>query len=95
MFKQWQQAFWKALTPDLMPDQPISTASTLDAAVLAALGGVNNLRSERRVALSRIRIELKDVARMDLHALRQAGVPGVMPLAGGVVHLLVGSHHQV
>lgn len=90
MFTQWQLAFWKALTPDLVPDQPVNTASALDAAVLAALGGASNLKSERRVALSRIRVELKDAACIDLHALRQAGVPGVMALAGGVVHLLVG-----
>ena len=90
MFDKMQKAFWKALTPDLVADEPGKSASGLDDAVLAALGGAGNLKSEQRVALTRIRVELADVTRMDLQALRVAGVPGVMALPGGVLHLLVG-----
>ncbi|MFJ7885202.1 PTS glucose transporter subunit IIB [Pseudomonas sp. NPDC096917] len=90
MFAKFQQAFWKALTPDLVADEPKTSTSTLEAAVLAALGGASNLKSEQRVALTRIRVELHDATRIDPQALRLAGVPGVMALEGGVVHLVVG-----
>ncbi|KMM81655.1 PTS transporter subunit EIIB [Pseudomonas deceptionensis] len=90
MFDKVQKAFWKALTPDLVAQEPGKSASGLDDAVLEALGGAGNLKSEQRVALTRIRVELADVTRMDLQALRVAGVPGVMALPGGVLHLLVG-----
>jgi len=42
------------------------------------------------VALTRVRVELRDVGRMDRQALNVAGVPGVMMLGEGVVHLLMG-----
>ncbi|MES2868185.1 MAG: PTS glucose transporter subunit IIB [Pseudomonadota bacterium] len=90
MFDKVQNAFWKALTPDLVADEPGPLASILDQAVLVALGGADNLKSEQRVALTRIRVELNDVTRMSPQALREAGVPGVMALTGGVVHLVVG-----
>ena len=90
MFDKVQKAFWKALTPDLVADEPSASASTLGDAVLAALGGAANLKSEQRVALTRIRVELADATRMDTQALRAAGVPGIMSLPGGVVHLVVG-----
>ncbi|QQZ40987.1 PTS transporter subunit EIIB [Pseudomonas sp. SK3(2021)] len=95
MFEKLQRAFWKALTPDLVPDQPKATTQTkddaaLDAAVIAALGGVNNLKTRQRVALTRVRVELHDPTLLDVVALRSAGVLGTMALAGGVVHLLVG-----
>ncbi|WP_353233226.1 PTS transporter subunit EIIB [Pseudomonas helleri] len=88
MFAKLQQAFWKALTPDLVADEPAPNVSTLASAVVAALGGASNLKSEQRVALTRIRVELNDTSRVDPHALRLAGVPGLMTLAGGVVHLV-------
>ena len=90
MFDKMHQAFWKALTPDLVADEPARAATTLDDPVLAALGGASNVKSEQRVALTRIRVELEDVTRMDPQALCKAGVPGVMTLSGGVVHLVVG-----
>ncbi len=93
MFEKMQRAFWKALTPDLVVDEPKVAAhpvSGLAANIVAALGGASNLKSQQRVALTRVRVELKDAALLDATALRAAGVPGVMTLAGGVVHLLVG-----
>ncbi|MHC8331525.1 PTS transporter subunit EIIB [Pseudomonas sp. LB3P25] len=94
MFEKMQRAFWKALTPDLIADEPKVVAqpvSGLPANVVAALGGVDNLKSQQPVALTRVRVELRDVARMDRQALNVAGVPGVMTLDEGVVHLLMGS----
>ena len=90
MFEKLQRAFWKALTPDLVADEPARSATTLDDAVVAALGGASNVKSEQRVALTRIRVELEDVTRMNPQALRKAGVAGVMSLPGGLVHLVVG-----
>ena len=93
MFEKMQRAFWKALTPDLVVDEPKVLAqpvSGLAPEIVAALGGVDNLKAQRPVALTRIRVELRDVARMDRQALKVAGVPGVMMLDEGVVHLLMG-----
>ncbi|MDZ4323652.1 PTS transporter subunit EIIB [Pseudomonas hormoni] len=93
MFEKMQQAFWKALTPDLIVDEPkvaVPSAPGLAANVVAALGGVDNLTSQQPVALTRVRVELRDVGRMNRQALNLAGVPGVMMLEGGVVHLIIG-----
>ncbi|WP_332766218.1 PTS transporter subunit EIIB [Pseudomonas koreensis] len=93
MFDQLQKAFWKALTPDLVPDTPSVQATPddgLSAAIVAALGGVDNLQSQQPVALTRVRVTLRDVSRLDEQALSDAGVAGVMPLENGVVHLITG-----
>ena len=94
MFEKMQRAFRKALTPDLVVDEPKVVAQVvpgLPANVVAALGGMDNLKSQQPVALTRVRVELRDVGRMDRQALNVAGVPGVMMLGDGVVHLLIGS----
>ncbi|MBK5409929.1 PTS transporter subunit EIIB [Pseudomonas sp. TH34] len=95
MFEKFQRAFWKALTPDLVLETPQAVVASagetaLAPAVLNALGGAENLTSQQRVALTRVRVQLKDAGRLDANALKVAGVPGVMVLAGGVVHLLTG-----
>ena len=93
MFEKMQRAFWKALTPDLVVDEPKVVAqpvSGLAPEIVAALGGMDNLKSQQPVALTRVRVELRDVGRMDRQALNVAGVPGVMMLGEGVVHLLMG-----
>jgi phosphotransferase system IIB component len=93
MFEKMQRAFWKALTPDLVVDEPkmeTQPVGGLAANIVAALGGVDNLKSQQPVALTRVRVELRDVARMDRQALTVAGVPGVMMLEDGVVHLIAG-----
>jgi phosphotransferase system IIB component len=94
MFEKMQRAFWKALTPDLVVDEPKVVAqpvSGLAPDIVAALGGMDNLKSQQPVALTRVRVALRDVGRMDQQALNVAGVPGVMMLDEGVVHLLMGS----
>lgn len=91
MFEKLQRAFWKALTPDLIAETVTApTQNLLSADVLSALGGADNLKSQQRVALTRVRVQLQDAARLDETALKAAGVPGVMVLTGGVVHLLTG-----
>lgn len=89
MFEKLQRAFWKALTPDLIAETVTAPKqSLLSADMLRALGGADNLKSQQRVALTRVRVQLQDAGRVDEAALRAAGVSGVMVLAGGVVHLL-------
>ncbi|WP_415773392.1 PTS glucose transporter subunit IIB [Pseudomonas sp. LB3P38] len=93
MFEKMQRAFWKALTPDLIVDEPKVVAqpvSGLAPEIVAALGGVDNLKAQQPLALTRVRVELRDVGRMDRQALNVAGVPGVMRLEDGVVHLITG-----
>lgn len=91
MFEKLQRAFWKALTPDLVAETAAAPASSLlPNDVLSALGGADNLTSQQRVALTRVRVQLQDAGRLDQAALKAAGVPGVMVLAGGVVHLITG-----
>ena len=89
MFEKLQKAFWKALTPDLVAET-VATPGLLSAEVLKALGGADNLKSQQRVALTRVRVQLLDGAKLDEQALTVAGVPGVMVLTGGIVHLLTG-----
>ncbi|QGA48505.1 PTS transporter subunit EIIB [Pseudomonas sp. NA13] len=92
MFDRLQQAFWKALTPDLIPEEPTLPASVEGPApaIIAALGGADNLKSHQPVALTRLRVELRDMARIDRTGLSAAGVTGVMMLDNGVVHLITG-----
>ncbi|WP_421555111.1 PTS glucose transporter subunit IIB [Pseudomonas kitaguniensis] len=91
MFEKLQQAFWKALTPDLIAETAtVATPGLLSADVLSALGGAGNLKSQQRVALTRVRVQLLDAGRLNAQALKAAGVPAVMVLAGGVVHLVTG-----
>ena len=91
MFEKLQRAFWKALTPDLIAETATApTQSLLSVEVLNALGGADNLKSQQRVALTRVRVQLQDVAKMDAAALKAAGVSGGMVLADGVVHLITG-----
>ncbi|MGV8888664.1 MAG: PTS transporter subunit EIIB [Pseudomonas sp.] len=96
MFEKMQRAFWKALTPDLIADEPkvvVQPVFGLAQEIVAALGGVDNLKSQQPVALTRVRVELRDVGRVDRQALNRAGVPGVMTLDDGVVHLITGLPH--
>ncbi|MCD5996350.1 PTS transporter subunit EIIB [Pseudomonas sp. CDFA 602] len=91
MLSKLQSAFWKALTPDLVPDEPKVAAIPeilLPAKVVSALGGAENLALQQRVALTRIRVQLHDAARLDETALKASGMPPVMVLANGVIHVL-------
>ncbi|AZE96392.1 hypothetical protein C4J96_4306 [Pseudomonas orientalis] len=92
MFEKLQRAFWKALTPDLIAETVATPTgeSLLSIDVLSALGGEANLKSQQRVALTRVRVQLKEAGRLDEQALKAAGLPAVMVLTGGVIHLLTG-----
>lgn len=69
---------------------PEAWATEAAGPLLAALGGRANVRSLQAVALSRLRVELADQARLDEPAARRAGVLAIMQAAPGVLHLIVG-----
>ena len=90
MFERAASWLWRALTPDLLPDDSQALPPGMSPAVLAALGGAVNLRACQPVALTRLRVELRDAGLLQEGALRAAGVPALMTLSGGVYHLLLG-----
>ncbi|MFZ4675025.1 MAG: glucose-specific PTS transporter subunit IIBC [Nodosilinea sp.] len=59
-------------------------------AMVAALGGANNIRAVDPVALTRLRVEVTDAAAVDEAALQAAGVQGLMRLQDDVLHLVIG-----
>jgi PTS system glucose-specific IIC component len=63
---------------------------TRAAAITAALGGIDNITESDAVALTRVRVVLRDASRLNESGLTTAGVRGVMHVDGGVVHLIVG-----
>ncbi|WP_434479632.1 PTS glucose transporter subunit IIBC [Gemmatimonas sp.] len=63
---------------------------TRAAAITATLGGIDNITESEAVALTRVRVVLRDASRLNESTLTAAGVRGVMRVDGGVVHLIVG-----
>jgi PTS system glucose-specific IIC component len=58
--------------------------------IAAALGGLDNIETVEAVAITRLRLTLRDDARIDEGGLDGAGANGVMRLGSGVVHVIVG-----
>ena len=58
--------------------------------LIAALGGESNVERVESAALTRLRVELREPARIDEGALARAGAPGVWRLPTGAVHVIVG-----
>jgi PTS system glucose-specific IIC component len=75
-------------------DQPAFTVTpedrTLAAALLSALGGVDNIARVEPCALTRLRVELRDARAVDESALETAGASGVLRISDSVIHLVVG-----
>jgi PTS system glucose-specific IIC component len=59
-------------------------------AITAALGGEGNIVRSEQLALTRLRVELRDAARVNEGALAKAGVLGVWRLSDTLMHLIVG-----
>ncbi|HEU5174334.1 MAG TPA: PTS glucose transporter subunit IIBC [Gemmatimonadaceae bacterium] len=59
-------------------------------ALLAALGGDDNVVRVEPIAHTRIRAEVRDASRIDDAALLAAGAAGVWRVSDGVVHVIVG-----
>jgi len=58
--------------------------------MLAALGGINNIRAIDPVALTRLRIEVTDADLIDETTLQSAGVKAIMRVQPQVLHVIVG-----
>lgn len=58
--------------------------------VLVALGGRENVVSAEGLAMTRVRVELKDPARISRDALAHQGVMGAQEIRPGLYHLIVG-----
>ena len=59
-------------------------------AILAALGGAENVQQAESAAETRLRVAVGDGARLDETALTAAGVQGILRLPDNVLHLIVG-----
>lgn len=78
-------------------NQTVAAATVKTAAnpaLMAALGGKDNIRSAAPIAATRVRVELLDAKLLDLAALKAQGIEAVAPLADGVVHLIVGDRAE-
>jgi glucose PTS system EIICB or EIICBA component len=62
----------------------------LAEALVAALGGAENIARAERCALTRVRVELRDARALDQSALEAAGALGVLRVSDSVVHVLLG-----
>jgi PTS system glucose-specific IIC component len=89
--------------PNETPSAGVSSAAhtqpaTLDpnatgkaAAIVAALGGRQNIATAEACAGTRLRAVLKDPARVDEAAILTTGIAGMVRLPGNVIHLLAGA----
>ncbi|HEY0303910.1 MAG TPA: PTS transporter subunit EIIB, partial [Longimicrobiales bacterium] len=59
-------------------------------ALRAALGGASNIVHIDVTALTRLRVQVKDVNSIDERAVEAAGAAGVMRVTNDVVHVVVG-----
>jgi PTS system glucose-specific IIC component len=75
---------------DLAKIPPDPHAGEKAEAMIAALGGVDNIRTVDPVALTRLRVEVTDPATVNETALQSAGVQGMMRVQENVLHLVVG-----
>jgi PTS system glucose-specific IIC component len=62
----------------------------LAEALIAALGGAENIARAERCALTRVRVELRDGRAVDQSALERAGALGMLRVSDSVVHVLLG-----
>jgi PTS system glucose-specific IIC component len=62
----------------------------LAEALVAALGGAENIARAELCALTRVRVELRDARAVDQSALEAAGALGVLRVSDSAVHLVLG-----
>lgn len=75
---------------DLAKIPPDPHAGEKAEAMIAALGGSDNIRTVDPVALTRLRVEVTDSVTVNETALQSAGVQGMMRVQENVLHLVVG-----
>ena len=57
---------------------------------VTALGGEENVRSVEPIAETRVRVEVADDSKVDLDALKRAGLTAAVKVGDGVWHLVAG-----
>ena len=73
------------------PDVVVTPGHRTRAAALAtALGGASNILGVEAIALTRVRVQIRNATALDERALEAAGVAGIWRLTDGIVHLIVG-----
>lgn len=85
-----QESAAPSISEDSAPP-PVELVSSREAGEwLQALGGQDNLRSVETVALTRLRVAVKNAEQLQQGRLAELGCQGVSQVAEGVYHLLVG-----
>jgi len=77
------------LVLNALPEAPKTTLNL--EKIAAAVGGKKNVVSAHNVALSRVRLEVKDPDLFDVNQLKSAGILGTQEIRPGVYHLVVGT----
>lgn len=89
-----QRAAGKADLDAAKPDPVVVVVGDAEAKQgkqwLDAIGGPNNVEKADLVAGTRVRVKVRDSARVDLPALEAAGLPGAVQVAPDVWHLVAG-----
>ncbi|HJR67470.1 MAG TPA: PTS glucose transporter subunit IIBC [Gemmatimonadaceae bacterium] len=77
--------------PAVVRVEPTAEDRVRAAAIVNALGGTTNLKGVEPVAMTRLRVEVRDNGRVDDRALQAAGASGTLRVSDTVVHVVVGS----
>jgi PTS system glucose-specific IIC component len=67
-----------------------TSVTAMVTALIAQMGGENNIESVQTCATSRLRVQLKSAAQPDLNLLKEAGINDLMKINDTVFHLLLG-----
>ncbi|WP_295399682.1 PTS transporter subunit EIIB [uncultured Thiocystis sp.] len=76
--------------PSMAERARVALAPQNARAILAGLGGRENVQVAEACAETRVRVRVSDGASLDETALAAAGVQGILRLPDNVLHLLVG-----
>jgi PTS system glucose-specific IIC component len=78
-------------TPVRVSAAPDADALRVAGSIAVALGGPGNIVSAEACALTRVRVQVANLALVNEAALRKSPVAGVMHLGGNVLHLIIGA----
>jgi glucose PTS system EIICB or EIICBA component len=87
------EMYLQGSTTDVAPTPlkaPQGPAKADPVAILAAMGGAGNLRAVEATAVTRVRVDVADASAVKEAAVLAAGATGLMPLANGRFHVIVG-----
>jgi glucose PTS system EIICB or EIICBA component len=76
--------------PNVVRAEPTADHRARARAIAHALGGASNIKSVEPVAMTRLRVEVRDKKHVDEEALQAAGASGVLRASDTVLHVIVG-----